>query len=1540
MSKTAYIASNGAWTTDTRGFCFSSAKKGGGWSGPHQAWQDYYGHYNGILFGWLEWGDTFSSTSPVDDEWRTSGNYYENGGYDPLGSISATTAYEIGVSSNGGGTMSGNGDYLSGANVTITATPNSGYLVAELNGVDYRSNRVSGSRTSNFNASSDKTVEATFAKYYNIKFYKNTTADDTTTANQNLNIYGTTYSLKTLATLGWNRTGYKFTGWNTARDGTGSSYTDGQSISNLSSTAGATVSLYAQWDQYTLTYSANGGSSTPAAKVGYGSITLAGAITYAGHRFDGWKIGGVTYAAGASYNLAANATATAQWTAYTVSYNAEGGSACTGGSGVVQLPSTTKTGYVLQGWYTAESGGTRVGGEGDSYTPTANVTLYAHWKAKTYSFTFKPNGGKINGEAADYTVPNSASTTKPTYGQPYYWRVANLAVPSRTGYVFQGWYTAESDGSQVWDASGVCTTNGGYWSAAGEGATLAHSTSDDGATLSFHAQWSGEEYTFNINPNGGTYSGLTIDGKLIFGTGNYVTLANYLCTRTGYAFAGYYTAASGGVKVWGADGKALKGDYWTDTADNSGKWKMALGDGATFTAYAHWTAKQSALTFSANGGSGTMTTGKKATYGAAMPSGVTLPTRTGYSFAGFYDAASEGTKYYNADGTSAKAWDKDTTAGTTLYAHWTANTYYIDYDLNGGGTRNPTQAAYDAVVTVAAPTRTNYIFAGWSVSNYNSSEAKWDKTDNPTTAITANTRRIGDAADAAVYVKNLRADSGNSARAKLTAQWTQREYTITARANSYRFKVELCRSASFSGDVIEIPARVTNVESRTFTAHPGETWHFRMTLVAAEQTISSWYYPLKYGKSGSRETVSRVAGSEENSAVFRGSHTFSDSEDLTQTWEADIREVKAKVSTAAGANPFGETIIPTIRFDDGSTTNVRITAGETTKSEFVQWSDISPNTALLPSGGTTSGDRTVVLVTGGESNVSLWSNYKRRDVAVAAAVHSATAVAVPNLTATVASTASGSTAGATANIGYGTDAVWTFGGTVPTGYAFAGWYDANGVLQSESMTYTRTNITTPTTLYARLTAEVTFHVEAETVTNGPTVAGGISVNGGGVFPESSHTERYLLGETLTIRAVPGNDASYFAGWFSGATKTGATRLAGYAAEAQHYVGSKADLLAYFTATPEMFYVAVYGKDLISGFTLGLMIAEAEEADETEETEETDETTDSQDSEATAVQNGVVSLTKTEYEEATGYTAAATSGEGAVYNAAAFYKVTGIRRVDSVTTRTTSTDDMPVAVRVMRGLPNADGTVHNPAKFSDGTPFAAVIDADCCFVAEFEAATTKTLTLGVVLPASGPAGGTAIVENAVTTTDGGRQGVYETGSTAVAVAVPSNGYTFAGWYSSSEGTGDPVSTASRYEFAVSANTTLYAKFARGSFALYRWEGADVRKQLRWKSKVYALSKPANLTSVRVDASTLNAGQPAYPVARFKSESFSSPDSAATSTVDFAEVSTDGGTVDSRLQGQTMRRLPARRPERYFQVEVQAAAEIDAIIIGTNGEGLAT
>ena len=60
-----------------------------------------------------------------------------------------------------------------------------------------------------------------------------------------------------------------------------------------------------------------------------------------------------------------------------------------------------------------------------------------------------------------------------------------------------------------------------------------------------------------------------------------------------------------------------------------------------------------------------------ATYGSAMPP-ITPPTRSGYTFGGYYTGTNgSGTQYYTADGSSARTWNL--TSATTLYAKWTAN---------------------------------------------------------------------------------------------------------------------------------------------------------------------------------------------------------------------------------------------------------------------------------------------------------------------------------------------------------------------------------------------------------------------------------------------------------------------------------------------------------------------------------------------------------------------------------------------------------------------------------------------------------------------------------------------------------------------------------------------------------------------------------------------------------------------------------------------------------------------------------------------------
>ena len=173
---------------------------------------------------------------------------------------------------------------------------------------------------------------------------------------------------------------------------------------------------------------------------------------------------------------------------------------------------------------------------------------------------------------------------------------------------------------------------------------------------------------------------------------------------TGYSFKGWYTNPSGGTKVT----------------------SISATDYGNKTYYAQWDAKTSALTFDLNDGSGTVPTGKKATYGSAMPSyGESAPTRTGYTFAGFYDGeGGTGTKYYNANLSSAQNWDKDKTTGTTLYAKWDCNSYTLSWNFNdGSSSETPVtdyssgSVAYGATIdypTDGSMSKTGYTFNGWS----------------------------------------------------------------------------------------------------------------------------------------------------------------------------------------------------------------------------------------------------------------------------------------------------------------------------------------------------------------------------------------------------------------------------------------------------------------------------------------------------------------------------------------------------------------------------------------------------------------------------------------------------------------------------------------------------------------------------------------------------------------------------------------------------------------------------------------------------------
>ena len=142
-----------------------------------------------------------------------------------------------------------------------------------------------------------------------------------------------------------------------------------------------------------------------------------------------------------------------------------------------------------------------------------------------------------------------------------------------------------------------------------------------------------------------------------------------------------------------------------------------------------------------NGGSGGADS-VEVTNGSAMPKITSLPTRSGYSFKGYYSATSGGTQYYKADGTSAKNWDKD--YGSTLYAQWIqSSTVTLNKNNGTGGTNSVVAEPGKAMPTATMPSRTGYTFQGYydtsattGGTQYYKADGKsarnWDKTGNQT----------------------------------------------------------------------------------------------------------------------------------------------------------------------------------------------------------------------------------------------------------------------------------------------------------------------------------------------------------------------------------------------------------------------------------------------------------------------------------------------------------------------------------------------------------------------------------------------------------------------------------------------------------------------------------------------------------------------------------------------------------------------------------------------------------------------------------------
>ena len=254
----------------------------------------------------------------------------------------------------------------------------------------------------------------------------------------------------------------------------------------------------------------------------------------------------------------------------------------------------------------------------------------------------------LNGGKNAEGNPSSYSTDRAT---------VILKNPTRSGYSFGGWYSDSGFKTKVTQI-----------------------TKGSSGNKTLYAKWISNGYQITYQLNGGKNS--SENPSTYTSSTATITLKNP--TRSGYTFGGWYADSGYKTKVT----------------------QIVKGSSGNKTFYAKWTPISYKITYQLNGGKNAS---NPSSYTIAT-STITLknPTRSGYSFGGWYSDSGYKTKVTQIA--------KGSSGNKTLYAKWTAPKYKLTYQLNGGKNSSSNPSTYTkttATITLKNPTRKGYTFKGW-----------------------------------------------------------------------------------------------------------------------------------------------------------------------------------------------------------------------------------------------------------------------------------------------------------------------------------------------------------------------------------------------------------------------------------------------------------------------------------------------------------------------------------------------------------------------------------------------------------------------------------------------------------------------------------------------------------------------------------------------------------------------------------------------------------------------------------------------------------
>ena len=330
------------------------------------------------------------------------------------------------------------------------------------------------------------------------------------------------------------------------------------------------------------------------------------------------------------------------------------------------LPEPERVGYDFDGWFLESSYVNKVY-EGSIINLSSEETLYAKWDAETFDVTLNYN---------DESMPNEVITV--TYGETY-----DLPQPTKTGYVFDGWY----NGRDFYHARKI--SNG----------DMVDLTSD----TTFYAKWDAESYNVSFDTG---FDNISVNNIVVYYNSKYKNLRNLY--TSGYTFKGWYLE-----------------DTFENKVDNS----TIVTKTSDHTLYAKWDVNTYTITFNSNGGTSVNDT-MRVTYDTTYEN---LPTteRTGYTFLGWY--TSSGKKI--EEGNTVKI-----TGDLTLCAKWEQTLYTVTFDVNTEDatlSTNSKKVKYNKQYSdLPEPKKLGYNFLGWFDSKTDGTQITnktvYDKTEDTT----------------------------------------------------------------------------------------------------------------------------------------------------------------------------------------------------------------------------------------------------------------------------------------------------------------------------------------------------------------------------------------------------------------------------------------------------------------------------------------------------------------------------------------------------------------------------------------------------------------------------------------------------------------------------------------------------------------------------------------------------------------------------------------------------------------------------------------